>query len=237
MVSASRRRRPEDWRQPLVALALTASIDRTTDGIQDRVRFAMRALNLSAKEIAPPMGVTGEQLSRWRNRHGQAPRLDPSNVASQLAPVLNVSRDWLLTGSVGDGYPDFLEEIHDWVDALTAVAAVQLYGLLTLRLCPPIFFQVLDEGSLAGASPVDRPFPDMMQKDQREPWEKIMRRIPFLPAEAQGSLIQHWGALTIRARRPESLFSGDFAGAILLACCWAKEWQQKMNSAACTSAA
>lgn len=98
---------------------LTAELDET-----DRVRLAMRYLNLNQSELAEVMGVTRAAVSAWLHKSPER-RMQPSaQTHIKMAEALNVTVEWI-TGALDTGGPDMnevlvrsLQEIKDQLPSL-----------------------------------------------------------------------------------------------------------------------
>lgn len=77
--------------------------------IHDRIREAREQAGLSQTELARLLGVTRSACSQWESEQGTAPRRER---LVQLASVLDVSFEWLATGTAAAGQtPDTMPQL------------------------------------------------------------------------------------------------------------------------------
>jgi hypothetical protein len=201
-----------------------------------RVLLLLLVRHLDRAALATSLGVPGSAMTRWLNQNRSAERFATDAAIATMSTHLRAPARWIATGSLADGVPAEVDAYESWLDALTAVVAVQVYGAITIQRCPAAFFALLDETSLRGIAPVATAFPGPLTHDYRDAWAELMRAIPFLPVDAQASLLQHWDTIAAVETNPNRLFQFESDQTVHLACAWAVSWADKILAGAATSA-
>lgn len=235
-----RARKHELLQKTLLNEAFKASVRPTTASIHLRVHLLLEARSKTAQVVAEMLGVSPVAFSRWLSGKTTSAQLPPRRVASTLSGPLLAPESWIETGTFAQGAPEggfMFAAFLTWIDALTAVAAVQLYSALTIKLAPHPFFAVLDDVALHDIRPVTAPYPGKLDRQHRDSWAELMQRVPFLPPDAQSSLLTHWGVLEQVEANPCQLIGIEQESIIHMACAWAVSWAQKITGMGETSPA
>ena len=86
-----------------------------TDGVNARLKEALKASGMSNADLANAIGVTVQAVSKWLNKGGISQQRLPA-----VARVLGVSLEWLLMGVDRPPATKDLTQLQQWYTAASA---------------------------------------------------------------------------------------------------------------------